>query len=195
MDPPPSSPPFVPSPSRSAPRGAALASCPGAGRRGGRPRPLALFALVLAAALAGAGLPRGVRAVPPALPQAGGALPDAFAPVPGFAGVGEARAVAVAADGRVAVGDASGAWLARPPAAARRVLRRGPVHGLAFDARGYRLGYGGGFYDRTLERLRADGRILAIGLAFDAQNVPALPAESTDQPLDAIVTETGLRRF
>ncbi|MGI1662708.1 5-formyltetrahydrofolate cyclo-ligase [Palleronia sp. KMU-117] len=66
---------------------------------------------------------------------------------------------------------------------------------LAFDARGYRLGYGGGFYDRTLAALREAGDVFALGLAFAAQEVDALPVEATDQPLDAIVTEAGLRRF
>lgn len=64
---------------------------------------------------------------------------------------------------------------------------------LAFDARGYRLGYGGGFYDRTLEALRASGPVTAIGFAFAAQEVPEVPTEPTDQRLDAIITETGLR--
>jgi 5-formyltetrahydrofolate cyclo-ligase len=66
---------------------------------------------------------------------------------------------------------------------------------LAFDDRGYRLGYGGGFYDRTLERLRAAGPVLAIGFAFAAQRVDRLPIEATDQPLDLIVTEDGLTPF
>jgi len=66
---------------------------------------------------------------------------------------------------------------------------------LAFDARGYRLGYGGGFYDRTLEGLRAKGPVLAVGFAFDAQEVDQVPTEPTDQRLDAIVTESGIRRF
>jgi 5-formyltetrahydrofolate cyclo-ligase len=63
---------------------------------------------------------------------------------------------------------------------------------LAFDARGYRLGYGGGFYDRTLERLRGLHPVLAVGFAFAAQQVPEVPVEPTDQRLDAILTETGL---
>ena len=62
---------------------------------------------------------------------------------------------------------------------------------VAFDIRLNRLGYGGGFYDRTLEGLRARGPVRAIGLAFSAQALPELPLEPTDQPLDAIVTETG----
>lgn len=60
---------------------------------------------------------------------------------------------------------------------------------LAFDRRGYRLGYGGGFYDRTLEGLRARGPVTAIGFAFAAQEVPEVPTEATDQKLDLIVTE------
>ena len=63
---------------------------------------------------------------------------------------------------------------------------------LAFDRRGYRLGYGGGFYDRTLERLRAMHPVTAIGFAFSAQEVDEVPIEPTDQPLDAIVTELGM---
>jgi 5-formyltetrahydrofolate cyclo-ligase len=66
---------------------------------------------------------------------------------------------------------------------------------LAFSAAGYRLGYGGGFYDRTLEGLRARGPVFAVGFAFEAQRMDDLPLEPTDQPLDAIVTETVVRRF
>ncbi len=66
---------------------------------------------------------------------------------------------------------------------------------LAFDARGYRLGYGGGFYDRTLEGLRAKRATLAVGFAFAAQEVDEVPIEPTDQPLDALVTEFGVRVF
>jgi 5-formyltetrahydrofolate cyclo-ligase len=65
---------------------------------------------------------------------------------------------------------------------------------LAFDAAGWRLGYGGGFYDRTLERLRAQRRTLAIGFAYSVQQVDDVPRDPTDQPLDAIVTELGLTR-
>ncbi len=60
---------------------------------------------------------------------------------------------------------------------------------LAFDRRGHRLGYGGGFYDRTLAGLRACRPVLAIGLAFAAQEVDEVPVEAGDQPLDRIVTE------
>ena len=65
---------------------------------------------------------------------------------------------------------------------------------VAFDAAGYRLGYGGGFYDRTLAGLRARGPVAAIGFAYAAQETGApLPREATDQPLDLIVTEAGSR--
>jgi 5-formyltetrahydrofolate cyclo-ligase len=60
---------------------------------------------------------------------------------------------------------------------------------VAFDRTGLRLGYGGGFYDRTLARLRAAGPVHAVGFAYAAQEAPALPFEATDVRLDAIVTE------
>lgn len=66
---------------------------------------------------------------------------------------------------------------------------------VAFDAAGWRLGYGGGFYDRTLLGLRAKRRTLAVGFAYAAQQVAAVPHDGTDQPLDAAVTEHGLIRF
>jgi len=60
---------------------------------------------------------------------------------------------------------------------------------LAFDRRGHRLGYGGGFYDRTLAGLRGRRPVLAVGLAFAAQEVDEVPVEAGDQPLDRVVTE------
>ncbi|MBR3369871.1 MAG: 5-formyltetrahydrofolate cyclo-ligase [Rhodobacteraceae bacterium] len=63
---------------------------------------------------------------------------------------------------------------------------------LAFDLNGYRLGYGGGFYDRSLEKLRKDGPVLAVGLAFDAQICDQVPVNATDQQLDAVVTGRGV---
>lgn len=63
---------------------------------------------------------------------------------------------------------------------------------LAFDRQGYRLGYGGGFYDRTLAALRASGPCRAIGLAFAGQEVAAVPRNATDLALDLIVTEAGV---
>ena len=60
---------------------------------------------------------------------------------------------------------------------------------LAFDGCGNRLGYGGGYYDRTLAAL--PGRF-AVGCAFAAQRVARVPTEPTDVPLNAVVTEQGV---
>jgi 5-formyltetrahydrofolate cyclo-ligase len=62
---------------------------------------------------------------------------------------------------------------------------------LAFDARGNRLGYGGGFYDRTIARLRAVRSVVTIGLAFDEQRVESVPHAADDQRLDWVLTPTG----
>lgn len=66
---------------------------------------------------------------------------------------------------------------------------------LAFDAAGHRLGYGGGYYDRTLAKLRAELPVTAIGFAFSGQEIERLPATETDQRLDGIVTEREVRWF
>ena len=66
---------------------------------------------------------------------------------------------------------------------------------LAFDRVGFRLGQGGGYYDRTLADLRTQGRVVVIGIAFKAQEVDVVPRAPHDQPLDWIVTEVGARRF
>lgn len=66
---------------------------------------------------------------------------------------------------------------------------------VAFDRNGGRLGYGGGFYDRSLEGLRAKRPTLAIGYAYAAQEATELPLEPTDQPLDMIVTDEGVIRL
>ena len=63
---------------------------------------------------------------------------------------------------------------------------------LAFDARGYRLGYGGGFYDRSLAGLRRRGDILAIGLAYAGQQVDRVPHDDNDQRLDWVVTDQAV---
>ncbi len=62
---------------------------------------------------------------------------------------------------------------------------------LAFDARGNRLGYGKGHYDRALAQLRAKGRAFACALAYPAQQIDAVPTEPHDQPLDWAVTPEG----
>jgi 5-formyltetrahydrofolate cyclo-ligase len=66
---------------------------------------------------------------------------------------------------------------------------------VAFDRAGGRLGYGGGFYDRTLEKLRAKRPTLAIGFAFAAQETESVPLEATDQPLDLLITESEIITF
>lgn len=66
---------------------------------------------------------------------------------------------------------------------------------LAFDSQGFRLGYGGGHYDITLARLRARRAIVAIGIAYAGQEVPQLPHDPHDQPLDMVVTERGVTDF
>lgn len=64
---------------------------------------------------------------------------------------------------------------------------------VAFDAGGWRLGRGGGFYDRTIEQLKSAGPVVTVGIAFSAQRVPQVPREDHDQRLDWIVTEEGAR--
>lgn len=66
---------------------------------------------------------------------------------------------------------------------------------LAYDAAGGRLGYGGGYYDATLQARRAVASVTAVGLAFAGQMVETVPATSTDEPLDWVVTQAGARRF
>ncbi|MFA7383583.1 MAG: 5-formyltetrahydrofolate cyclo-ligase [Desulfurivibrionaceae bacterium] len=65
--------------------------------------------------------------------------------------------------------------------------------GSVFDARGGRLGYGGGYYDRFLQT--AAPQALRLGLAFDLQVVAAVPLESHDQQLDYLITETRTMKF
>jgi 5-formyltetrahydrofolate cyclo-ligase len=64
---------------------------------------------------------------------------------------------------------------------------------LGFDRHGTRLGYGGGYYDRTLARLQRRPRL--VGFAFARQEIDHIPRDSHDVPLDAIVTELGVRHF
>jgi 5-formyltetrahydrofolate cyclo-ligase len=66
---------------------------------------------------------------------------------------------------------------------------------LAFDRRGFRLGYGAGFYDRTLALVRATKPVLAVGLAYAAQESDAVPVGTHDEPLDWVVTEAGATRL
>ena len=62
---------------------------------------------------------------------------------------------------------------------------------LAFDRQGWRLGYGGGFYDRTLQTLRAKKPTTAVGLAYEAQEIEAVPRLDYDQRVDWVLTPQG----
>jgi 5-formyltetrahydrofolate cyclo-ligase len=66
---------------------------------------------------------------------------------------------------------------------------------LAFDRAGRRLGYGGGYYDLTLAQLRACKTVIAVGLAFAAQEIPAVPTTSRDALLDLVLTEREVIDF
>ena len=67
---------------------------------------------------------------------------------------------------------------------------------LAFDTEGNRLGYGGGYYDATLEYLRQKSPVIAIGIAFQEQLFEeGLPSEAHDQPLDLVITPERSYRF
>ena len=63
---------------------------------------------------------------------------------------------------------------------------------LAADGDGYRLGYGGGYYDRYFARRPS---ALRVGLCYEAQIARSLPREAGDMPLHAVITEAGIRRF
>jgi 5-formyltetrahydrofolate cyclo-ligase len=60
---------------------------------------------------------------------------------------------------------------------------------LAFDREGFRLGYGAGYYDMTIHRLRALKPVIAVGIAFAAQEVPKIPTTPRDERLDLVLTE------
>lgn len=66
---------------------------------------------------------------------------------------------------------------------------------LAFDRAGYRVGYGAGYYDRTIRGLRAAKSVTAAGFAFAVQEFPELPHHAHDEKLDWIVTENCVRRI
>jgi 5-formyltetrahydrofolate cyclo-ligase len=61
-----------------------------------------------------------------------------------------------------------------------------------FDRRGHRIGYGAGYYDRTLSALRAKGRVIAVGVAFGVSECPATPFSAQDEPLDFVLTDSEL---
>jgi 5-formyltetrahydrofolate cyclo-ligase len=88
---------------------------------------------------------------------------------------------------------ASATWGIAEPLPTRPVLEPDIVLVplLAFDAKGYRLGYGGGFYDRTLTGLRAKKPIVAIGVAYEELRIDAVPHLDYDQPIDWVLTPSG----
>ena len=65
----------------------------------------------------------------------------------------------------------------------------------AFDRAGHRIGYGAGYYDMTIARIRAMKPVTAIGLAFAAQEADKVPAEPHDAPLDLVLTEKDVIDF
>jgi 5-formyltetrahydrofolate cyclo-ligase len=93
----------------------------------------------------------------------------------------------------------AGPWgLLEPDAAAPEVGARDIdfmiVPGLAFDARGHRLGYGKGHYDEVVRPLRAAGHGVLVGLAYDFQIVDRCPAGAGDETVDVVVTDRRVLR-
>jgi 5-formyltetrahydrofolate cyclo-ligase len=65
----------------------------------------------------------------------------------------------------------------------------------AFDRAGHRIGYGAGHYDRTFAQLRAVKPFIAVGVAFDVQEIEAIPMQPHDVALDFVLTETRIIDF
>jgi 5-formyltetrahydrofolate cyclo-ligase len=86
---------------------------------------------------------------------------------------------------------AAGVWGIREPAPSAPVVAPEIllVPLLAFDRAGHRIGYGAGYYDLTIAALRARQAVVAIGFAFAAQEIAAVPATPHDAPLDLVLTE------
>jgi 5-formyltetrahydrofolate cyclo-ligase len=66
---------------------------------------------------------------------------------------------------------------------------------LAFDMDGYRVGYGAGYYDRTIRKLRENKKIIAAGFGFSLQEFPAVPHLAHDERLDWVVTDTRAQQI
>ena len=81
------------------------------------------------------------------------------------------------------------------PAAAELVPDIMLVPLAAFDRAGHRIGYGAGYYDMTLHKLRAQKTVIAIGIAFAAQEIARIPATERDERLDLVLTEREVIRF
>ncbi|MER6068852.1 5-formyltetrahydrofolate cyclo-ligase [Streptomyces sp. NPDC001817] len=128
---------------------------------------------------------RGVRVLLPAL------LPDNDLDWGEYAGPDSLARVQHG--GKMALFEPSGARLGPDAVTAADVVL---LPGLAVDARGMRLGRGGGSYDRVLARLeRAGARPRLVVLLYDTEVVARVPAEEHDKPVHAVVTPSGVRRF
>ncbi len=128
---------------------------------------------------------RGVRVLLPAL------LPDNDLDWGAY--TGESSLARVRHGGRMALFEQAGARLGPDAVTEADVVL---LPGLAVDARGMRLGRGGGSYDRVLARLhRAGARPALVVLLYDAEVVVRVPEEPHDRPVDAVVTPSGVRRF
>ncbi|WP_078629639.1 5-formyltetrahydrofolate cyclo-ligase [Streptomyces sp. NRRL WC-3744] len=143
---------------------------------GGEPGTLALLDALRA---------RGVRVLLPAL------LPDNDLDWGEYAGPGSLARVRHG--GKMALFEPSGPRLGPDAVTDADVVL---LPGLAVDARGMRLGRGGGSYDRVLARLeRAGARPRLVVLLYDTEVVARVPAEAHDKPVHAVVTPSGVRRF
>lgn len=130
-------------------------------------------------------LTRGVRVLLPAL------LPDNDLDWGAYAG--EGSLARVQHGGKMALFEPSGELLGPDAVLSADVVL---LPGLAVDARGMRLGRGGGSYDRVLARLeRAGARPALVVLLYDTEVVERVPAEAHDRPVQAVVTPSGARRF
>ncbi|AKZ56278.1 hypothetical protein SAM23877_3231 [Streptomyces ambofaciens ATCC 23877] len=128
---------------------------------------------------------RGVRVLLPAL------LPDNDLDWGEY--TGEGSLARVRHGGRMALWEPAGERLGPDAVTGAGVVL---LPGLAVDARGMRLGRGGGSYDRVLARLeRADTRCALLVLLYDWEVVAHVPGEPHDRPVDAVVTPSGVRRF
>jgi 5-formyltetrahydrofolate cyclo-ligase len=128
---------------------------------------------------------RGVRVLLPAL------LPDNDLDWGVYAG--EGSLARVQHGGRMALLEPVGDRLGVDAVTAADVVL---LPGLAVDARGMRLGRGGGSYDRVLARLdRAGARPALVVLLYDSEVVEHVPEEAHDRPVQAVVTPSGVRRF
>ena len=83
-----------------------------------------------------------------------------------------------------------------PLTAMNAMVRRGRIVCVpVVIADGSRLGYGGGYYDRSFAKIKKTKNVQAIGFAYSAQEVMLVPRENTDYQLNSIITEQGILSF